>query len=154
MVALVEVGRAPSAPDRRLPARPPWSARRWAFLRGRGPELPVHRGATKPPPSHRLLPHDRSRYPGWRLREIRARAKNFLRREAAMTTSVRRLRQLLAPARLEEFRARDRERFRRELAAGPEYDRARANILASLAGYDPAWAGRFADALLGAALTD
>lgn len=61
-----------------LPARPPWSRRRWAFVKRGGPELKPHRGAKTPPFSHRLLPFDRSRYPGSKLRAIRARATNFL----------------------------------------------------------------------------
>lgn len=60
----------------RLPPRATWSRRRWRFVKNGGPPI-VHNGS-KPVRSHRLLPIDRSKYPGWKLRAIRRSRTNFL----------------------------------------------------------------------------
>lgn len=66
-------------------SRHAWSEKRWEFRAKAGLKIThSHPGGKGKPrkavavPSHRLVPVDRSKYPGWRLREIRAESVNFL----------------------------------------------------------------------------
>lgn len=59
-----------------------WSMKRWRFIKYGGPIIKhvvkvKKRKMSKPVPSHRLVPIDRSRYEGERLRVIRNTSHNW-----------------------------------------------------------------------------
>jgi hypothetical protein len=86
--ALAEIGTAAVAAVGITPmpsfGRLQWTDKRWVYKANQGPII-VHMhpaGKGKPRkaigvPSHRLVPIDRSKYPGDALRAIRRSAKNF-----------------------------------------------------------------------------